>query len=318
MPYLRPKELFDLASHRVRYCSDCLGDGFHSPLTQIRFISRCPFHQTFLRITCVHCGALTPLYMLTKEMFERPFGCPHCGHVLATVQPQGATQQPSRYERAESHREVVKWLKRRMSTTFVELDTSEWVRCTVRPTSEEERVDHLVYYWNHVLDAAPPTDSTDLCMHSYRLTHACVAIRVQRCRQQIKMENAWLLYRSIRRFIIRRMLRSHRRCIQNMYQTLRQTPLGHRHTGQMCPYAHALMLWRMHWERLPLAQMLCQRRKAAAKRHRTPSLLSKVSRSIPFPVQLRIFALECLAAFEQCLEEAEQTIRNDVSPVSDV
>ncbi len=80
-----PYELFhhrggrEIASF-LRYCPTCIDRGFHSPLYQFFWMSRCPLHGDVLMDVCPACGSRLP-YELQSKAFLNPFGC-RCGKVL--------------------------------------------------------------------------------------------------------------------------------------------------------------------------------------------------------------------------------------------
>ncbi len=65
------------SSDVLRYCPECLTQGFHSPLFQLVFVPRCPVHRVTLTHGCQHCRGVIP-YQVTAATLQRPFRCPHC------------------------------------------------------------------------------------------------------------------------------------------------------------------------------------------------------------------------------------------------
>lgn len=66
------------ASTELRYCRECLQQGFHAAWFQWRFIVRCPLHQRALRLGCPGCTG--PIqYTLQGNMAEYPLVCARCG-----------------------------------------------------------------------------------------------------------------------------------------------------------------------------------------------------------------------------------------------
>ncbi|MDR6412784.1 UNVERIFIED_ORG: hypothetical protein ABIC62_006118 [Burkholderia sp. 1595] len=66
------------ASAELRYCRECLQEGFHAAWFQWRFITRCPLHRRALRLGCPGCAR--PIhYTLQRDMAEHPLACAQCG-----------------------------------------------------------------------------------------------------------------------------------------------------------------------------------------------------------------------------------------------
>jgi hypothetical protein len=65
------------ASAQLRYCRECLLQGFHAAWFQWRFISRCPLHKRALGLGCPGCAR--PIkYAIQREMAEHPLACAYC------------------------------------------------------------------------------------------------------------------------------------------------------------------------------------------------------------------------------------------------
>jgi hypothetical protein len=66
----------------LRFCEQCLAEGFHSLLFQIEGLTRCPRHREAFRTSCRHCKTTVPL-ALADEAFSYPMCCPQCHEPLA-------------------------------------------------------------------------------------------------------------------------------------------------------------------------------------------------------------------------------------------
>lgn len=64
----------------LRYCPDCIQQGYHSPLYQMSWITRCPVHDVPLSESCPSCGQFIGL-TLTNHDFVTPYGC-KCNYLL--------------------------------------------------------------------------------------------------------------------------------------------------------------------------------------------------------------------------------------------
>jgi hypothetical protein len=63
----------------VRFCPQCLSQGFHARVFQYRPLTRCPYHGCELITTCTSCGHPIGSPQLTLDDFLHPLGCSHCG-----------------------------------------------------------------------------------------------------------------------------------------------------------------------------------------------------------------------------------------------
>lgn len=73
-------DLFNRGDFQLRYCTDCMRMGFHSPLYQATALWRCPIHKKELRDSCPVCDG--PIgYDLPRKSRDRFFACSE-GHPL--------------------------------------------------------------------------------------------------------------------------------------------------------------------------------------------------------------------------------------------
>lgn len=66
----------------LKFCPLCLVQGCHYTIFQYEMISVCPIHNDALQSKCLHCSASME-YRLSPSLFKVPFGCSHCGRLLA-------------------------------------------------------------------------------------------------------------------------------------------------------------------------------------------------------------------------------------------
>lgn len=66
----------------LNFCPLCLVQGCHYTIFQYEMISVCPIHNHSLQSKCPHCSASME-YRLSSSLFKVPFGCSHCGSLLA-------------------------------------------------------------------------------------------------------------------------------------------------------------------------------------------------------------------------------------------
>jgi hypothetical protein len=63
---------------RLRVCTDCLADGYHSVFFQIEELRRCPVHGVLLQEVCAECGAHTREYEPGHSSMIAGFTCRKC------------------------------------------------------------------------------------------------------------------------------------------------------------------------------------------------------------------------------------------------
>lgn len=69
----------------LRYCQLCLSHGYHSPIQQILYLKKCPFHRVGLIDRCATCDH--PIHAdLSSLSKSKPFHCNFCGTPLFKIQ----------------------------------------------------------------------------------------------------------------------------------------------------------------------------------------------------------------------------------------
>jgi hypothetical protein len=96
----------------LRFCPECLVEGYHTLIFQIKALKCCPMHGIPLTSNCSHCGKGTPPLSLWAPSFERPFCCRHCSQPLArTLSPPRWSATSEQCQVIESALQpIVKWL----------------------------------------------------------------------------------------------------------------------------------------------------------------------------------------------------------------
>lgn len=68
---------FEKLQPDLRFCGQCLREGFHSAVYQWIGLDRCPLHHVRLQTGCPQCGhKISALW--TKQVLDAPFGCSNC------------------------------------------------------------------------------------------------------------------------------------------------------------------------------------------------------------------------------------------------
>lgn len=88
-PYLRK-----ITSPYFRYCTACLGCGYHATLYQLETLARCPIHRrVWLKVKCRHCGEPSP-YRLDARLLDAPFRCANCRRPYGFKKPAFVQRPP--------------------------------------------------------------------------------------------------------------------------------------------------------------------------------------------------------------------------------
>ena len=77
----RHEPIIELGAEVLRYCPDCIAQGYHATLFQFEFVRRCPIHETVLRRRCPTCETPIP-YRFNRDLVRHPYACGTCRHVL--------------------------------------------------------------------------------------------------------------------------------------------------------------------------------------------------------------------------------------------
>ena len=72
-------------SAQTRWCPVCIGFGFHSIWFQLSALAACPIHGCSLIQQCEACSVALP-YRVSRELFRKPYHCPHCSTPFADHQ----------------------------------------------------------------------------------------------------------------------------------------------------------------------------------------------------------------------------------------
>jgi len=87
----------------LRYCRDCLAEGFHTLLFHIAALKACPLHGIPLTHSCTNCGKPSPALSLWTPSFKHPFYCNACEHPLAgELRPQKWVTSSKKVDDVES------------------------------------------------------------------------------------------------------------------------------------------------------------------------------------------------------------------------
>jgi len=317
------------SSDTLRYCSECLATGFHSPLFQVLFVPSCPLHLKAFETTCVSCGG-TQSYRLTATAFARPFSCMHCGHCWASNLSMRVGSDlrftPAQRGRLEDAAHVTS-IKTQFFGSAQALDRHFAFygrgNVTLSPPSLQRKRDEYYQFIDSVIRVVQPDfpkkslDSAHL-LDVERGTHSGYSrpfrgIKRNGDRKRAKDaefgwdEKLWSLmpvYRAIRRRLWRIMVGRHRRCVHGAARHIWWDVEGDT-LVRLCPVAEAFLSWRMFWEGYTIPQDLFRR-----PRHVSYGLLGWLSQAAPLCsngwtangerwLTHRIFAMDCIRNFHE-------------------
>lgn len=120
-PYYLANTLKDnIAALDLRYCPECIKNGYHSPLYQMLWLVKCPIHHEPLIQNCPACGKSLSL-SLANENFQTPYGC-RCKYVLWPNRDNSIWNKEFTIAQEKSIGNIVNWLheikKERQSKYF--------------------------------------------------------------------------------------------------------------------------------------------------------------------------------------------------------
>jgi hypothetical protein len=266
-----------LRSHgHLRWCTQCLDRGFHSPLFQMRQTQTCPLHEHRLREACPACGYQIP-FRLNNPFVLKPFCCPRCGTDLAPGMNQDRPELLRLRQEHISNLSLLLQFYRAVDADQMDVDDSDRLFISARKAGVfhvdvEELGIHSRYasFIAQVVDDAAP----GLYMQRAGLRLEPVKQCECGCWRPISsddddefVDDDWgagdelktvpvsevclsaLIdtYKAIRRRLWRQVLRKHQRCVRSAAARMGWRVDGQR-TGAFCSQALAFIRWRMLWE----------------------------------------------------------------------
>jgi hypothetical protein len=326
--YVHGYEAGILTSDFLRFCPTCIYQGFHSSLHQLLFLTNCPLHGDRLEIRCTECITPTIPYKLPFISSENLSNCAHMTHGLGLHLTYGSAGE---IQKEASLREnallpIAEMLMKRVDITVAE----QPINREFSPRARRRHVLHptrrLLGYWVEVFGTGfrkgllnVPKATGIHIQVSYHKT-----FRVSKTFSKLnsndsspwKMAEApdlelYRIYKAIGRHLIRGYLLQHRQCIVRVSKHLEWNSWQ----GRICPAANALLLWRMFLEGVREPYRLFQ----PHRRYRDGVYYSRIiwtppDDTLPGWVLRRIFALECVGLFHECLLLAETLYRSNAYP----
>ncbi len=250
---------FDGIAENLRFCPECIRKGFHTPLFQVLAIAKCPIHLERLTEQCPRCNGATS-YRCSRHTIENPYGCP-CGH--SYFSDLGGSRWAPGISEAEGRQieRYLRWRQRHRSVHF-----GSWKMSVI---NAEARMDQLLngLSYVHELDpikgwhAAMLVRTPGVVQNAVTAGPRFAALRVQkdaprRPASSVPLSHAhdkdeeWFEalckefyghYRSLRRYVKRRLLRRHRGCRPRVYVP------GGRAVDDRCSWFDGYEAWDNEW-----------------------------------------------------------------------
>lgn len=321
-----PNARFGVNANLV-WCRFCAQRGYHATSFQLNHATMCPAHRVPLLKACTRCRQPLP-YVLHSTKRAPFFACAHCGADHARLL-RGAQLELSLLPAAgalfRDHLEMV----RLVDSLPTLIDAHR--RASGDPSlpvlvGKPDAYRHRAAFEQFVADVlhavvARKGSQRELAVIAPSATYVEPYLPVRKILQQKPPEarrgdpellRAWSVYRSVRRWIWRRVVHSHGRCIETALNQLWWDLEGST-TASFCPVALAFVRWRMQWEGCRVPGHLNRRRLAP-----TPyGLAAWVSSEAPIGSPLWTLGFErwlnahlvgeaCLASFRGWLESSQR------------
>lgn len=72
---------------QLAFCPICAESAYHTFFFQIPFLNVCPIHNVPLSMHCMSCGAPSPAYAFSRDLFQFDWGCARCHEPIAGAAP---------------------------------------------------------------------------------------------------------------------------------------------------------------------------------------------------------------------------------------
>lgn len=324
------------ASSTLRYCQQCICDGYHSAVYQCLLLERCPIHDTPFVDRCrnTQCNKAVD-YKMTSKTFSNPFGCSYCGAKLfessdlprlrfPSVAPDNIAKVYTSIAVIGRKTRNIVWAR---NVNFDSINTGRATSAFSGPSTARTVDDECLDLINAIDELRFPTELTENAEQRLPLfeVRGNTNPQAERTRwigseptknhhilksasdgpwfsDDLKLRLITPAYKAIRRHIWRHLAREHRRCAivsaKKIWWSMRNE-----NTVPICEDTYAFLNWRMQWEGLSAPQQLFLR-----PTHAPYGLVIWLSNSapiLPFDWTIesrnwateRVFAMECMWSF---------------------
>jgi len=332
LAYVHEREAVTLASEFLRFCPTCMNQGFHSPLHQLLFLAKCPAHGEKLESRCPNCFTQVIPYKLSYVSNNDLSQCNHMLHGLNQHLTHSSVEE-IRKEAADRERALLsdaKWLMKRVELNLPEQSITRWVPLGAGRKYFTRYIRRLPAFWADVSVHNScqrsfnilKLRSTHVRIHSHMYSYISEVDNRDEsiANSDITADRAWQLglfrtYKAIRRYLLRRYLSHHRWCIAQVHKDVGWNRLTI-WQGTACLATNALILWRMFWEGAKDPLVLFRTLGAHHSWADNPRIYwDPPAVTLPTWVLQRIFTLECVGIFHECLLITEALYRRDAYPL---
>lgn len=264
----------------LKWCLDCIQEGFHSPIHQLEFISACPIHGSRLLSRCPGCKSAIP-YRLTREVFSQSFCCSECGFDLSPLIREPQTRSlilpAATVSRLEDVHALIAYEDDALSLAF-ELDRQRWRdangRFLLAGADLRRECRDYAGFVSQVVETlrAKSMGQMPLAFDRIEVIRKTSWTRVMARGSGIKrgrtirssgstarwdsqVDSLYRVYSAIRRHLWRHVVGRHRRCCIHAARALWWNMEGEK-TAAICPVTEAFIRWRMFWEGEAIPQRL--------------------------------------------------------------
>lgn len=253
----------------LRWCPECLDNGFHAAVHQLDYLGTCPIHGTRMQTKCPKCHAQQP-YQLNRASFKKPFACCKCGYIFAGLVYEPATKSlqldASQVSRLADTTKLARYADDVIILAF-EVDRTSWRRGHGRFSIAKADLlrDYSQYagFVTSVLDVLQP-DRQQIALPLDRVARVERGIPVLlpsrrkrsgrgvdkkgvKVQWEPSLQRYYTLYLAIRRYIWRHVIKAHQKCCRTASEKI-WWPVKGSNTPQFCVIAEAFLKWRMFWE----------------------------------------------------------------------
>jgi len=245
----------------LRFCPQCMARKYHTPLFQLDWIVKCPFHGVKLETHCQKCNASMP-YELTAKLFRKPFHCT-CGHPFSNNYKDNTLKNIASEKPIRQYLKVVdKAFKNNMYVNFNDLSSNITQLLN-------DGYFYLIEYYVSIFNLINTQDN--LFIHSiepYKLAVFKNDKHLVKKKCQItkhhsveylskyndpKYFNKFLVTTNVKKYsqiilslIRKRYFMEHEECIIKIKNLMKN--YGIVNYSFICPYAFAYILWEMYWK----------------------------------------------------------------------
>lgn len=257
-----------LKNDGIKICPECLARGYHSLFFELGFIDTCPWHHRTLEEACADClravyskglkfysgeNHLSPHHQndTIEELGEWKSTCNHVLFKIDTVRQLNQLTQAQEYVINHKCRLLYGWIK----TAQTRLDLTGKLFCF--KNLEENGFEKLFNAAEKIAGACPWPVNHKRSPVKWVLLHERQKLTAQTDESLHRNPDLDSMYKSIRRHIFTRYVKSHRECHNGIINLKRDESLS-LDTEKVCSIALAYNVWRLKIEKFINVEALKQ------------------------------------------------------------